>query len=561
MRPRIITLLPIALSLASFASAHHDVRTSITPAPPILLISPLQNPLQQTNEAREDVGTLSSRGLGDEFALERREVSEDIATRDLLDELEGRLARRRGPKRRFYCERKLYQSLKGWYTCDFGCDSKREPSYYVNRRIRILVTRFEEEIGLKYLCGMHLNDSKTECGSRRDRQENIGIAGRREKGEWNLFDALGRCGGYSYARTACLGLVIERWTALDVLWCGSCFEGGVDPVEGGSRCEGSLESASLTCVVMISGRVGVGAVLDVYLFPRMMLLLSEWGGLCGLKAHGRGGGDKRTKDMALILETASYERPTEVWLRKERLPSDVPLAFYFLFWKVRAGTLWLALALIKGNVHVALYPGNVDVNAHVVALTIDYNKIVKPNCFDSAQSTRTLALCTKRDVDKYPPNSIPAEIDRPFYPGLHPLIHSPNHSPNAIFIDITPQATENQLLGLRMNTTNTVQTRSQASVPRQEIRERAPTPAELIARLNQRNQTASLSTKIEYDEYSDLFRRAWRHIPSFKSLNEGTKDDTEDEEMQALLNSFNLYCHTETEEMQVLLNRFRYCRI
>ncbi|KAF6747645.1 xylose isomerase-like protein [Ephemerocybe angulata] len=35
--------------------------------------------------------------------------------------------------------------------------------------------RFEEEIGLKYLCGMHLNDSKTECGSRRDRHENIGM--------------------------------------------------------------------------------------------------------------------------------------------------------------------------------------------------------------------------------------------------------------------------------------------------------------------------------------------------------------------------------------------------
>ncbi|KAF6740980.1 hypothetical protein DFP72DRAFT_863405 [Ephemerocybe angulata] len=107
-----------------------------------------------------------------------------------------------------------------------------------------------------------------------------------------------------------------------------------------------------------------------------------------------------------------------------------------------------------------------------------------------------------------------------------------------------------------MNTTNTVHSRSQASVPGQEIRERAPTPAELIARLNQRNQTASLATKIEYDEYSDLFRRAWRNIPSFKSLNEGTKDDTEDEEMQALLNSFNLYCHTETEEMQVLLNSY-----
>ncbi|KAF6741510.1 hypothetical protein DFP72DRAFT_862066 [Ephemerocybe angulata] len=70
--------------------------------------------------------------------------------------------------------------------------------------------------------------------------------------------------------------------------------------------------------------------------------------------------------------------------------------------------------------------------------------------------------------------------------------------------------------------------------------QRAPTPAELIARLNQQKQTASLATKIEYDEYSDLFRRAWRNIPSFKSLTEGTRDDTEGEELEALLNSFQL---------------------
>ncbi|KAF6746438.1 hypothetical protein DFP72DRAFT_1152299 [Ephemerocybe angulata] len=96
MRLSLITLLPIAIALASFASAHHD----------------------QTNEAREDVGTLSSRGLGDEFALERREVLEGIATRDLLDELEDRLARRGGPgpKRTFYCEYASYQKKKGWKT-------------------------------------------------------------------------------------------------------------------------------------------------------------------------------------------------------------------------------------------------------------------------------------------------------------------------------------------------------------------------------------------------------------------------------------------------------------
>ncbi|KAF6745091.1 hypothetical protein DFP72DRAFT_1051569 [Ephemerocybe angulata] len=71
MRLSFTTLLPIALSLASFASAYHD----------------------HTNEAREYVDDLSSRGF-DDYTLERREVLEDIATRDLLDELEDRLARR-----------------------------------------------------------------------------------------------------------------------------------------------------------------------------------------------------------------------------------------------------------------------------------------------------------------------------------------------------------------------------------------------------------------------------------------------------------------------------------
>ncbi|KAF8886870.1 xylose isomerase-like protein [Gymnopilus junonius] len=37
------------------------------------------------------------------------------------------------------------------------------------------VTKFEEEVGLKYLRAMHLNDSKTPCNSRKDRHENIGL--------------------------------------------------------------------------------------------------------------------------------------------------------------------------------------------------------------------------------------------------------------------------------------------------------------------------------------------------------------------------------------------------
>ncbi|KAJ7494297.1 xylose isomerase-like protein [Mycena galericulata] len=38
-----------------------------------------------------------------------------------------------------------------------------------------IVTDFDQQVGLSYLRGMHLNDSKTECNSRRDRHENIGM--------------------------------------------------------------------------------------------------------------------------------------------------------------------------------------------------------------------------------------------------------------------------------------------------------------------------------------------------------------------------------------------------
>ncbi|KAJ7500423.1 xylose isomerase-like protein [Mycena galericulata] len=40
---------------------------------------------------------------------------------------------------------------------------------------RQIVTDFDQQVGLSYLRGMHLNDSKTECNSRRDRHENIGM--------------------------------------------------------------------------------------------------------------------------------------------------------------------------------------------------------------------------------------------------------------------------------------------------------------------------------------------------------------------------------------------------
>ncbi|KAK7032084.1 DNA-(apurinic or apyrimidinic site) lyase [Paramarasmius palmivorus] len=38
-----------------------------------------------------------------------------------------------------------------------------------------MLEEFEKEIGLKYLRGMHLNDSKMACGSNKDRHENIGL--------------------------------------------------------------------------------------------------------------------------------------------------------------------------------------------------------------------------------------------------------------------------------------------------------------------------------------------------------------------------------------------------
>jgi AP endonuclease-1 len=38
-----------------------------------------------------------------------------------------------------------------------------------------IVTKFDEIVGLSYLCGMHLNDSKCELGSHKDRHENIGL--------------------------------------------------------------------------------------------------------------------------------------------------------------------------------------------------------------------------------------------------------------------------------------------------------------------------------------------------------------------------------------------------
>ncbi|KAF6742693.1 hypothetical protein DFP72DRAFT_1081654 [Ephemerocybe angulata] len=86
-----------------------------------------------------------------------------------------------------------------------------------------------------------------------------------------------------------------------------------------------------------------------------------------------------------------------------------------------------------------------------------------------------------------------------------------------------------------MNANKTAQSHPQAPAPGRETRERTPTPAELIARLNEQNQTLSLATIMEYEQSPDLFRRALRDIPSLKSLNPGPNNYITDWEIKAFL--------------------------
>lgn len=37
-----------------------------------------------------------------------------------------------------------------------------------------IMDSFDEIVGIKYLCGMHINDSKSDLGSKVDRHENLG---------------------------------------------------------------------------------------------------------------------------------------------------------------------------------------------------------------------------------------------------------------------------------------------------------------------------------------------------------------------------------------------------
>lgn len=49
-----------------------------------------------------------------------------------------------------------------------GYDIRTEDAYHE------VIEEFDQIVGLEYLCGMHLNDSKTPLGSKVDRHESIG---------------------------------------------------------------------------------------------------------------------------------------------------------------------------------------------------------------------------------------------------------------------------------------------------------------------------------------------------------------------------------------------------
>ena len=49
------------------------------------------------------------------------------------------------------------------------------PSVFVSGVKLFIVSDFDSQVGMPYLRGMHLNDSKTQLGSKRDRHENIGM--------------------------------------------------------------------------------------------------------------------------------------------------------------------------------------------------------------------------------------------------------------------------------------------------------------------------------------------------------------------------------------------------
>ncbi|KAF6744394.1 hypothetical protein DFP72DRAFT_83008 [Ephemerocybe angulata] len=77
MRVSAFTLISIVASLATYVAAHSE----------------------STYDARELVDEFATRNLeAFDYALERREILDDLSTRDLIDELSDRLERRAGEK-------------------------------------------------------------------------------------------------------------------------------------------------------------------------------------------------------------------------------------------------------------------------------------------------------------------------------------------------------------------------------------------------------------------------------------------------------------------------------
>lgn len=56
--------------------------------------------------------------------------------------------------------------------CEYTSSSNNAELFEIKPHV---VEEFDREVGLEYLRGMHLNDSKADLGSKKDRHENIGL--------------------------------------------------------------------------------------------------------------------------------------------------------------------------------------------------------------------------------------------------------------------------------------------------------------------------------------------------------------------------------------------------
>ena len=70
------------------------------------------------------------------------------------------------------------RSLSDHSTLQLPTATRVSPRLHTRRRLMwamSIVATFDEQVGLSYLRGMHINDSKTPLGSKKDRHENIGL--------------------------------------------------------------------------------------------------------------------------------------------------------------------------------------------------------------------------------------------------------------------------------------------------------------------------------------------------------------------------------------------------